>query len=165
MNRQIGNLGFFNSLSPSIKLISSITVLGYLLSYSETAVLVSYACPKRDLQQSKPQGCGAVSRGWRLEVDSMTITNNFLSFLGAICNSRESSAVDFCNMDCIYFLLSGDPHLGSDNRHCVCDIVLKIDRATLGSNPGLDVLRRRQLQRRGSLVALLLGTLRHHQEH
>lgn len=95
----------------------------------------------------------------------MTITNNFHSFLGAFCDSRESAAVDLRNMDCIYLLLPGDPHLGSDNRHSMRDVVLKIDRATLGPNPSPDVLRRRQLQRRGSLVALLLGTLCHHEEY
>lgn len=40
MNRQIPINNFFVNLSPSIKLISSITILGYLLSYSETAVQV-----------------------------------------------------------------------------------------------------------------------------
>ncbi|CRL04131.1 CLUMA_CG017242, isoform A [Clunio marinus] len=40
MNRPIPNnyLNFINSLSPSIRVISSITIVGYLLSYSETAV-------------------------------------------------------------------------------------------------------------------------------
>jgi len=44
MNRQMNNFNFFSTLSPSIKLISTITFLGYLLSFSETAVNVSIDC-------------------------------------------------------------------------------------------------------------------------
>lgn len=48
-------MSFINSLSPSIKVISSITVLGYLLSFSDTAVQVSYKSER------------ATSRKWFLE--------------------------------------------------------------------------------------------------
>ncbi|KAL7029756.1 hypothetical protein ACKWTF_006345 [Chironomus riparius] len=38
MNRQMNNFNFFSTLSPSIKLITVITLFGYLLSFSETAI-------------------------------------------------------------------------------------------------------------------------------
>lgn len=166
MNRQIpiSNLGFINSLSPSIKIISSITILGYLLSYSETAVLVSIqkwfsSSWNRFYSLKLLRALRSISRS--LDV----LTNSTPSFLGVICHTWKPSPIDLCNMDGIYVLLPRDSHLGSHHRHHLRDAVLKTHRAPLGSDSSYDVLWCSEFQCRSALVVLLLGTLCDYKEH
>lgn len=130
MNRQIPINNFFVNLSPSIKLISSITILGYLLSYSETAVQV------RDISAGSFFSLTMLNQNYLLDV-----RDRCLFVLGFERHSRESFAVDIRDMDCIYLLLPRNPYMGSSYRHRLRHPLPETGGATMGSTSSDDFLR------------------------
>lgn len=87
-----------NNQSSTVKFITSITIIGYLLSFSDTAVSF-------------------------LLLKIIKINLSFFAWVLGICfisNSGKLTATQLLDMDSIYILLPGDSYLGSSNRYYSC---------------------------------------------
>lgn len=104
----MNKLNFISSLSPSIKAINSIIIVGYLFSFSETAVQVSQyidGTAKKSLFQI-----------------FINIYKHSFTFLGTFCYSRKFASFDICNLDMLYFLFHRNTYLGRFDRYYMCYI-------------------------------------------
>lgn len=142
MNRQkMNNLNFISNLSNSIKLISAVTCLGYLLSFSETAVNVSTIVRNRfsanwTINLNLRMYLDPVGNGYTCLITSNRWHVNTL-LLGTFSDSRQPITIDVCNLDSIYLLFPGNTHLWGHHWHRLRDSMSKTHRTAV--EPDADI--------------------------